>query len=484
MGAQTQNQNGGARAVKWAMLDRFSGQLIQLISTLVLARLLSPKDFGLVGILYIFLSVSSALVDSGMAGGLIRKKELSEQDTSTFFFFNITTAFFCYGCIFFTAPMIARFYGEPSLLGLSRLLSLAIITSSLGLLQRVLLIRSLKLKQVTRASLYSSLAATFLGMGCAWAGLGIYSLVIMLLTQSSINTLLLALATRWRPAWTFSWQSLREFFSFGFSLMLTALLNIGFANIYQPLIGRYYSLSYAGFYYQAKRLYEVPILSLSQVVDSVSYPILVRYQQDRKGLELRYRQIFSSLIFLAAPLVVLISVLSEDIVRLLLGEKWLFSAHLLSILSLGGIFQVLETTSGSLLKVEGRTKLIFRLELIKKGVILMSILSVYALGIAALMWAIVLSSVLSFIINQCFTSIRPLGYGSLFLVLINAGCMGVVAKFASGLLAVPALSISFTLGVSLGCYALLGHLFNLPEQKIVRSMIQWPKSWRKSPLPL
>lgn len=461
----------GLNAVKWAFVDRFGAQVIQLISIFVLARLLLPRDFGLIGILYIFLSISSALVDSGMGGGLIRKQDLTEKDTSTFFFFNIAVAIVCYLSMYIAAPYIASFYKEPSLTQLLRLVAISIIINAFGLVQRVLLIKSLLIKQVTRSSLIASLVATTLAIICALKGLGIYSLVVLLLCQCTVNTLLLYFFCKWRPLKVFSMESFHSFFSFGFSLLLTALLNIGFANIYQPLIAKNLSIVYAGFYFQAKRLYEVPILSISQVVDSVTYPILVRFQNDRKGLENRYRRIVLLLVFISSPIVVLISVLSKDIVWIFLGEKWLSSAPLLSILSFSGIFQILETTSGSLLKVEGRTKLIFRLELIKKVIIVINILIFYRFGINALMFVIVANAAISFLINQYFTSIRMSNLTEILRVLFNVICMGAVALFVKNLVINSYLSIIFTGCASLSIYLLLGYLQKIPALIFLVGMV-------------
>jgi teichuronic acid exporter len=461
----------GLHAVKWAFVDRFGSQLVQLINILVLARILLPRDFGLIGILYIFLSISSALVDSGMGGALIRKEYVTNKDTSTFFFFNIVVSLVCYLCIYFTAPYVARFYHEPSLILLLRLLAISIIINAMGLVQRVLLVKSLSIIKVTRASLIASVMATVIAIICALYGLGIYSLVAMLLCQCTLNTLLLCVYCRWRPTLEFSMESFHNFFSFGFSLLLTALLNIGFANIYQPLIAKNLSIVYAGFYYQAKRLYEVPILSISQVVDSVTYPILVRFQNDRDGLESRYKKIVLLLVFVSAPVVVLISILSKDIVLVFLGKNWLFSAQLLSILCFAGIFQILETTSGSLLKVEGRTKLIFRLELIKKVIIIINIIVFYRFGIIALMFVIVVNAAISFLINQYFTSIKMTNAVDLLKIVFNVVCMGGVALLIKQMITNTYISIVVTGSVSLIVYLFLGYLQRIPAQTFLISLI-------------
>lgn len=454
----------GIHAVKWALLDKFGAQLILLVNMLVLARLLSPKDFGLIGILYIFLAIAGALVDSGMGGGLIRKQHMTKEDSSTFFYFNVAVAICCYLMLFFAAPFIARYYKDQSLVILSRILGISIFINAFGLVQKVLLIKSLLFKYVTRSSLLASVISTVFAMVCAFNGYGIWSLLVLQLTQCLMNTIFLCFYAKWFPSLNFSITSFKELFSFGFSLLLTALLNIGFANLYQPLIGKYFSIVYAGFYYQAKRLYEIPILSISQVVDSVTYPILVRDQNNRSELAANYRNIITLLIFISSPLIIMIALLSKDIVLVLLGSKWLFTAQLLSILSFSGIFQILETTSGSLLKVEGRTKLILKLELVKKLLILINILVFYRFGIIALMFGIVVNSIISFLINQYFTSIPIANYGRLLTICFNAVLMGVVIVLLKLIIVNSYLIIITAVALGLVFYFLLGHVQKLPEQ--------------------
>lgn len=475
-GSELNNGSGSSvNSVKWALVDKFGAQLILLVNMLVLARLLSPADFGLIGILYIFLSIAGALVDSGMGGGLIRKQDMTDLDTATFFYFNMLVSLVSYLGIFIAAPYIASYYHQPSLAGLSRIIGTVIIINAFGLVQKVLLIRVLAFKFVTRASLLSSILSTIIALICALKGMGVLALVILQISQSTLNTFFLCFFGRWWPKLMFSWSAFKELFSFGFGLLLTALLNIFFANVYQPLIGRCFSIAYAGFYYQAKRLYEVPVLTVSQVVDSVTYPILVRYQNDREGLEWRYRRMITLLVFIASPMVVVISIFSKEIVWVLLGEKWLFSAKLLAILSFAGIFQILETTSGSLLKVEGRTKLIFRLELIKKIIILCNIVIFYRWGITALMLGIVANSFISFAVNQYFTSIKILNYPRMLTILANALVAGLVGFLVKQLIPNAYFSLMVAGSISVLSYLLLGYIQKLSEQIILFSFLSKKK---------
>jgi len=455
----------GISAVKWALLDRFGSQVILLANTIFLARLLTPRDFGLVSILYIFMSISSAFVDSGMGGGLIRKQDLSHTDCSTFFLFNVAVALVFYVGLYFLAPVVARFYHEPLIITLLRLLSITIIINSFGLIQKVLLIKNLKFKYVTRSSLISSFIATCIALYCARKGLGVWSLIILQLSQSAGTVFFLWIFCKWVPRLEFSKKSFLELYAFGMGLFFTSIVNLIFANIYQPLIGKFFSVSSSGYFYQAKRLYEVPVLSISSVVDSVTYPILVKYQSNVKELTSNYQKFVKLLIFVVVPITVCISLSAKMIILILLGKKWLFSAQLLRILSFSGIFLILETINGSILKVQGRTKLIFKLELIKKLIIIANIIIFCQFGLTALVYGVVINSVISFLINQLFNNISIGNYKDIGVLLINGGLMA-FTMFAI-MQFIPNTYVALLLSTIAGLlvYFSLGYLLKLQEQR-------------------
>jgi len=452
-------------AVKWALLDRFGSQVILLINTLLLARLLTPHDFGLIGILYIFMNLSSAFVDSGMGGGLIRKQDLTDTDCSTFFIFNVAVGVTFYVLLFLAAPAIAHFYKEPIVIMLLRILGITVIINSLGLIQKVLLVKSLKLKYVTRASLIASFLSTAIAIVGALKGMGVWSLLLLQICQSFFNTVFLWIFSKWVPKAEFSKASFKELYSFGLGLFLTALLNILFANIYAPIIGKFFSVTYSGLFYQAKRLYEVPILTISSVVDSITYPILVKYQEDRKELSENYQKIVKLLIFVVIPIIVSISILSNHIVLVLLGKKWMASGELLRIMSFSGIFLILETINGSILKIEGRTKLIFKLELIKKTIIIANIFIFSQFGLTALVYGMVINAMISFGLNQYFSKIRISSYKNLLMLLGNGALMAVIIIGLTLVVHNPLLAL--LIGGAAGglSYLIAAYAFKMQEQK-------------------
>lgn len=452
-------------AVKWALLDRFGSQIILLANTILLARLLTPRDFGLISILYIFMNISSAFVDSGMGGGLIRKQNLNNTDCNTFFLFNIGVALTFYAGMYLLAPVVASFYHEPLIVTLLRLLSITIVINSFGLIHKVLLVKNLTFKYVTRSSLFASFFATSIAIFCAWKGFGIWSLMILQLSQSVVNVSLLWFYSKWTPRLEFSKSSFLEMYAFGVGLFFTSIVNIIFSNIYQPLIGKFFSVSSSGYFYQAKRLYEVPVLSISSVVDSVTYPIFVKYQSNIKELAANYQKVVKLLIFVVIPIIVCISLLSKLIIVILLGQKWLLSADLLRILSFSGIFLILETINGSILKVQGRTKLIFKLELFKKFIIIINIIIFCQFGLTALVYGVVVNSIISFVINQLFNNLSIGNYKDLAVLLINGGIMAFVMFVITTLIHNAYLALLISTSAGFLVYFSLGYLFKLKEQR-------------------
>jgi len=458
-------------SVRWTLVDKGGSQILLLINIFVLGRILDPKDYGLVSMLYIFMSLSGLFIDSGMGAGLIRKQGLTQKDSTTIFYFNMVVASICYLLMFIAAPYVAKFYNEPILTDLLRVLGLNLVITSSGQIHSTLLLKDLKVKKVTRASLIGMFISTIIAITCAYKGFGVWSLIILNMVQSVISVSLLWKFSGWRPSREFSTKSFKEFYSFGIGLFMASFVELIFKNFYQPFIAKMFSASYTGFYYQARRLNEVPISILSSVVNSITFPILVKFQDDIPKLTSTYEKIIKLLIFITLPVVILLFMLSHSIVMILMGEKWIYSAGLLQILSMAGIFMVLENINRNLLKLEGRTKLIFKLEVVKKIIVVITILATYRFGIEALMYGIVFNAMTSFVLNQYFTIIKISDYRKIFMILINGAIMAAATYFSILFLKNNYLILGIGSFVGLSTYLLLAHLMRLEEQKWALSIL-------------
>jgi len=464
-------KNQSISSVRWTLIDKGGSQLMMLVNILVLGRLLNPKDYGLVGMLYIFVTIAGLFIDSGMGAALIRKQNATKTDSNTVFYFNILVSLFFYFVIFLVAPYVSQFYDEPQLTKLLRVLGLNLIITSFGQVHTVILRKELRVRKVTRANLIGLFISTIVGIICAYNGLGVWSLIIPNLLQSVIAVCLLWIFSGWRPDLEFSMASLKEFYKFGLGLLMSSIVEHVFNNLYQPFIGKMFSASYTGFYYQAKRLNEVPIATLSSVVNSITFPILVRYQDNLGELKTTYEKIIKLLIFVTLPVVILINILAHPLVFIVMGEKWLFSADLLQILSLAGIFMVLENINRNLLKLEGKTILIFKLELIKKLIVVLTILATYKFGIKALMYGIVFNSIVSFCLNQYFTVIRITDYRKIFLILLNGIFMVLPTLLIAHYFKNPYVTLFFGAFAGLTTYLLVGYFLKIKEQQWAFSIL-------------
>jgi len=458
-------------SVRWTLVDKAGSQVLLLINIFVLGRILDPKDYGLVSMLYIFMSLSGLFIDSGMGAGLIRKQGLTQRDCTTIFYFNMGVASICYFLMFIGAPYVAKFYNEPVLTNLLRVLGLNLVITSSGQIHSTLLMKDLNVKKVTRSSLIGMFISTIIAITCAYKGFGVWSLVILNMVQSVISVFLLWKFSGWRPSREFSTESFKEFYSFGIGLFMASFVELIFKNFYQPFIAKMFSASYTGFYYQARRLNEVPISILSSVVNSITFPILVRYQDDIPKLTTTYEKIIKLLIFITLPVVILLYLLSHSIVMIIMGEKWIYSAELLQILSMAGIFMVLENINRNLLKLEGRTKLIFKLEVVKKIIVVVTILATYRFGIKALMYGIVFNAMSSFVLNQSFTIIKIKDYRKIFQILLNGVIMAAVTYFSILYLKNNYLILGIGSFVGISTYLLLAYFMRLEEQKWALSIV-------------
>ena len=307
--------------VKWSAVDTVSRQVVSFVVTLVLARLLEPSDFGLVGMVSVFIGVSGVFVDSGFSQALIRKLDRTEEDNATAFFFNIFVGALIYVILFFTAPLIARFYNEPQLTSITRWISLMIPLTSLIIVQRALLTVRVDFRTQAKATITAVLISATVGITLAWKGYGVWSLVIQQLVGRSTSVIMLWVMAKWRPRARFSWQSFKDLFGFGSKLLATGLLNAVYDNLYRLVIGKVYSAKDVGYYSQASHFAGSPSGILTGILQRVVYPILCRVQNEGERLAHIYREFIKLSVFIVFPLMMGLAAVSHSVIVVLLGEK-------------------------------------------------------------------------------------------------------------------------------------------------------------------
>jgi teichuronic acid exporter len=291
-----------AHGVVWSAVERFSAQGVQFVLGLILARLLTPEDYGLIGMLAIFLAVSQTFIDSGFSTALVQKKNRDELDYSTTFYFNIVVALVFYALLFFTAPLIADFYDEPLLQSLTRVVGLTIIINSLGVVQRAKFTINVDFKTQTKASLSSIIISGLVGIYLAYTGFGVWALVVQNLMRRTINVLVLWVISKWHPHKGFSWERFRGLFSFGSKLLLSGLLDTVFQNIYTIVIGKVFSAHTLGFFTRAKQFAAFPSSNITGVIGRVTFPVLSQLQDDDAKLRSAYTKIIKISALIIFPL--------------------------------------------------------------------------------------------------------------------------------------------------------------------------------------
>jgi len=395
----------------WSVIDLISKQGIQLIVQIVLARLLLPEHFGLIGMITIFIALSTALVQSGLDQALIREKKPGEEDYSTIFYFNLMVSIIIYIILFIMAPYIALFFEELQLIKILRVITLVIIINSLSVIQRVFLIRDLDFKTQTKVSAISGVVSGVIAIIMAFYGAGVWSLVAQQVIFRATESILLFSSNRWLPSLKFNIILFKHYFNFGYKLLLSGLIDTFYKNIYSVIIGKVYPASQLGYFTNATKLRDVSSQSITQAIQKVTYPVLSSIQDDEKRLALNYKRIITMSAFLFFPFMLGLVAISPTVIPFLLGEKWIPSVPFFQLLSIAGLLYPIHAINLNILKVKNRSDLFLYLELIKKVILTVLIILAFIIGnsIEDLIFALIVQSFFALIINTYFSG-REINY--------------------------------------------------------------------------
>ena len=392
-----------AKGVLWSTVERFSVQGVQFLIMIVMARLLTPHDYGLIGMLAIFIAVAQSLIDSGFSQALIRKQDRTEADNNTVFYFNIVVSTLLYLILYASAPFVADFYNTPQLCPVMRVVCLSIIFNSLAVVQRALLTIRIDFKTQAKAALTAAVTSGAVGITMAYHGFGVWSLVTQQLLNLGINTGLLWLLSKWRPRLIYSWQSFHELFAFGSKLLASGLLDTIYRNIYPIVIGKLFSASSLGHYTRAHQFSEFPSSNLTGIIQRVTYPVLCEIQNDDARLASIYRRFLKLSAFIIFPLMVGLSSVAKPFVNIVLGPQWSFCGQLLQILCFGMMWYPIHSVNLNLLQVKGRSDLFLKLEIIKK-ILGISVLCITApFGLIVMCYGQIFNSLVALAINTYYT---------------------------------------------------------------------------------
>lgn len=383
----------------WNVLEKFLVQSISFVLNIFLARLLTPKDYGTIGMLTIFLSFSNVFIDSGFSRALIQKQDRSETDYSTSLIFNFVVGLVIYTILFFASPVIAYFYKTPELVSLQRVFFIIVILNSLVVVQNAKLQADIDFKSIAIINSITSFSSGIFGIIAAYNGLGPWALVIQSLSKAFISVLCFWIRARWFPKTGFSFESFKTLFGFGSKLLASGFLSITITNIENLFIGKKYSSESLGYYTRAQQFPELTSGTLASVLNNATFPLMSSLQSDKENLRSTFQKLIRITAMLVFPLMIGIALLSKPIILVLLGEKWSFSSELLFWLALSYIFTPLSILNMNILNAIGRSDLFLKVDLIKTPIIIMALAITFPISIKAVVIGKVVCAFIYYYIN-------------------------------------------------------------------------------------
>ncbi len=390
--------------VAWSFAEAILIKGISFVAMLLLARWLGPTDFGLIGMIAVFIAIGRSLVDSGMSLSIIRTTDADDSDFSTVFFMNMVMSFLVYTILFFTAPYIAIFYEQEILVEIIRVYCLSFIISAFSAVQLAILTKEMKFKRLVLLTAPSTITGVIVGLTLGYYDYGVWSIVAMLLTTQVVLSILLWINATWKPSLNYSKEKFIYHYTFGYKIMLSGLLDTIFNNSYNIIIGKYFPVETLGFYERAKRFNDYPSVTITGIVRKVTYPMLAQLQNDVPRLSVIYRKMIKVAFFIVAPFMLGGAAIAKPLFELVLGPSWLPAVPFFQILSLAAILYPIHAFNVNILQVFGRSDWFLKLEVIKKVLMAISILVGFQFGIMGLIWSSVFSSFLSLLINTHYSS--------------------------------------------------------------------------------
>lgn len=400
------------KGVGWSFADNIGSQGITFIVGLVLARMLTPAEYGLIGIILIFVNVFNSIVNSGFSAALIRKKDATDDDYSTVFITNMAISIVLAIALFFSAPLIADFFNQPQLDALSKAMSCIVIINALGLVQFTILTKRIDFKTHTKISLIASISSGIIGICMAFAGYGVWSLVGQQISRQLLNTLLLWLYNKWIPKMHFSTKSFKELFGFGWKLLVSSLIDVIWKDIYQVVIGKCYNAATLGQYSRAHHFSSLFSSNLTIIIQRVTYPVLSSIQDDKEKMKNAYRRVIKVTMLITFVLMLGLAAIAKPMIEVLVGNQWLIAASFLPIICFRMMLYPLQALNLNMLQVQGRSDLFLRLEIIKKAIAVIPLLLGIFIDIYWMLWGSTIASLFAFYLNSYYSG-RFLNYSTI-----------------------------------------------------------------------
>lgn len=461
----------------WSSVERFSNQGVQFVFSIILARLLSPSDYGIIAMVTIFFAVAQSFVDSGFSNALVRKTDRVEEDLSTCFYFNIGVGIIAYIVLFLIAPLVANFYSQPILSPIIRITGLGVILNSLCVVQQALFTIKIDFKSQAKITLSATVISGIVGVILAYQGYGIWALVWQGVASSIVRMGLLWLMSKWRPRTGFSKSSFNYLFGYGSKLLASGLLDTIYNNIYPIVIGKFYTPAQLGNYSRALGWAQLPSANITSILQRVTFPVLSAIQDDTLRLQNSYRRLLKLSAFIVFPLMMGLAAIASPLIRVILTAKWDGCVLYLQILCFALMLYPIHAINLNLLQVKGRSDIFLRLEIIKKIIGVVILIITIPLGITAMCLGMVFSSIICLIVNTYYTS-RFIDVGlltqlkDLKIILINSLVMGGGIYILTSFIDIEGLKLVMGIVIGLLFYFIGSFYFSRAELQEVISLIK------------
>lgn len=393
----------------WSFIDTIAGQGISFIVGIILARLLAPREFGLIGMITVFIAISESFINSGFSSALIRKKDCTNTDYSTVFYFNLVTGILFFIILYLSAPAISGFFNEPELKAILQVMGLILIIDSLTIIQRTILTKRINFKLQARISVIASIGSGIIAIAMALNGFGVWSLVAQRIVKQCINSLFLWIWNKWKPLFVFSIKSFKELFGFGSKLLISGLIDTIYKNVYYLIIGKFFSAQELGFYTKASEFKNLPSQNLNSIISRVTYPVLSTLQDDIPRLKNNYQRLIRSVMFITFILMMGMAAVAEPMIYTLIGTKWEPAIIYLQMLCFVGMMYPLNALNLNMLQVQGRSDLFLKLEIIKKIIAIPTILIGIFFGIKMMIVGMIVNALIAYYLNSYWSGVK-IGY--------------------------------------------------------------------------
>lgn len=391
------------KGVFWTSLGNVANFSVNFVVGIILARLLSPSDYGLIAMITVFFSIAQCFISSGFGNALVRKQDVTNDDFSTAFIFNVSASIIFFVILFLVAPLIADFYNKPILASLVRAESICMVIGSINIVQNTRFTRRIDFKTTMKIGLTTNIVGSVVGISSAYSGLGVWAIVVMDITRQLVSSTLLWKASPWRPKMIWSKKSFQYLWGYGSKLLASNLLNTIYNNIYPIVIGKFFSAASLGNYTRAQGFVTFPSSNITSVVQRVTFPVLSQIQEDDERLIAGYRRMLKMITFVVFPMTIGMAAVAKPMVLVLLTDKWAECIPYLQLLCFSAMWHPVHAINLNLLQVKGRSDLFLKLEIIKKVIATVVMVVAIPFGVLAMCAGTVLTSYASLFLNTYYT---------------------------------------------------------------------------------